>query len=168
MGVELVGQAHPRELALGERAGPGLRQAAGDARRERDVFADAQVGKEVELLEHHADAGSVGVERVVVAGVGDAALEPHLAGVGHDEEVEAAKQGGFSRAAGTEDGGDGAGADGQRHAIDGGERAVGFNEVAGLEHGRGLRRHGGGSGFPARGRAARRAGRGRGRKRRGA
>lgn len=166
VGVELIGEADAGEVLGGEGAGGGGIEAAHDARGEGDVFPDAQVGEEVELLENHPDAGAVGVERAVVARIGGDAVEADLAGVGHDEKIQAAQQGGFSRAAGAKHGGDGAGTDGEGDVGDGGEGAEVFREVERLKDGRGkpvggrfhnwrVRRHGGGSGAPERGREGR-------------
>jgi hypothetical protein len=81
------------------------------------------------------DAGAVGVERVVVPGIGEAALEPDFAGVGDDEKIETAEEGGFTRSAGAEDGGDGAGADRERHAVERGEGGEAFNKTVRLQDG---------------------------------
>ena len=117
------------------------------------------MGEEIELLKDHADAGAVGVEGGVVTRVDKGAVAADFAGVGKNEEIEATEQRGFAGAAGAEDGGDGTGGDSKRDGVEGDEGVEALGEGAGFEQGcgrgGGLRRHGGGSGFPTRARRAR-------------
>jgi hypothetical protein len=159
VGVGFVGEADAVEQGKRTVAGGVGREPADEAGGEREIFPDAQVGEEVELLKDHADAGAVGVERGVVTRVDEGAVAADFAGVGEHEKVEATEQRGFAGAAGAEDGGDGAGGDSERDGVEGDEGFEALGEGAGFEQGcgrgGGLRRHGGGSGFPTRARRAR-------------
>ena len=69
------------------------------------VLHDVHVVEEVEALEHHADGLAQAVD-VDVLGGQVLAVEPHVAGVGGLEQVNAAQQGGLAGAGGADDGDD--------------------------------------------------------------
>ena len=150
MRVRLVGQADPGQQVAGEASGRRTGESANGARGQGDVFPHEEVGEEVELLEHHADAGAVGVQ-LAVPRAHAASLEADFTGVGDLEEVEAAQQRRLARAAWAQDRGDPAGPDLERDSSHRGHRAEALHDSASLEDrfsggfASGFRLHGGGS-----------------------
>ena len=102
VGVSLLRDPHPGQLAGGDLGRLGPAAAADLALRQRDVLEDRQVREEVELLEHHPHLGPYVVEVRADVGQGEA-VHDDLALGGDLQQVDAAQHRGLSRPAGTDD-----------------------------------------------------------------
>ncbi len=116
IGVDLLGKSHLAQHRFGELARFGGRHVLHHLGRQGDVLLDAEMGEEVETLEHDADMlaqlAQVGA-RIVHHG----AVERHRAALDRLQAVHAAQHGALARAGAADDGDDLALLDFQRHAV---------------------------------------------------
>ena len=156
VGRHEVGEADLGEVLAGDVLGLRLGHLFERDGREGAVVQDVHVVEQVEALENHADLLAQLVHIDVVGGEVGAA-EPHVAGVGGLEQVQAAQQGRLAGARGADDGHDLAGhdrkvdvaqdleiAEGLAQALDAddglgaGGRGSDCGGASGTGHGRGL------------------------------
>ena len=118
VGCERTGNAHALLLPAGKLGGVVLRAVgqadnlqtfahalvdfvfapAGNFQREGHVAGHSAVGKQVELLKHHADVLTGGAQLGGIHGGEVLAVNQYFAAVGAFQQVDQAQQGGFARA----------------------------------------------------------------------
>ena len=130
IGVRLVGQADDLQQLLGLLLGIGGLHA-GDLHGKTDIFQTSPLHEQVELLKDHADGTALLDELLGGHNAQVLAVNDHLTGGGTLQQVDAAHQGGLTRAAHAHDAVDVTIVDGDVHIMQGGQLPVGGGEDLG-------------------------------------
>ena len=126
-----------RQTDAGEQLDGGLLRlllghSAGFDRAQRQVLQHGLVGEQVEQLEHEADVGQI--LGGVLGEVHQLIVDVQLAAVGDLQAVQAADEGGFAGAGGTDDADDFPFMDVQRHVVHGLYVSEMFAQMNGFNH----------------------------------
>jgi len=126
---------------FGDTVGVGLRGAAVDEERQRDVLAGGKGGQEVVVLEDDAHAAAAEDGALAVGHGGEAvALDAEFAGGELGEAANEVEEGALAGAAGAHDGGEGAGGHLEVDAVKGDDALV--RGVVDLADRPGVKHHG--------------------------
>ena len=135
-----VGEADLGQQVTGDGFGLRFAHLLHDHRARHDVAERGHVGEEVELLEHHADAGTEAREiaapghRMAGSEVDGAVADPQRAGRGRLEQVDAAQEGRLATARGADHHHHLAAMDVERYAAHGLDRAVALAQSLDAHH----------------------------------